>query len=449
MNTPSVADLAKRRWHYVSFMYLLDWGEFKQAEWEANIDYAARLGFNAIRFNFWWPDIVPDAAALQRGGNWHALDHIVNYAISRGLKVVLTVCLRPSFTNYTLFCAEEDRVQDRDRNIEQNWDGTTRISYSSPRFGHAIRFFQQVCERYIEQHNAGHILAISPLITKEAEIAYACGEMEDYSPHFLAEFRAWAIARHGSLAAANTAWETAFATVNDIVPEGPMSRPQGMDWFLFRELKAKQFVDSCCAVAAGVQGAVTPLRLMLDYGNCGDPAFLQRDAIGFTLHGDNPMIWAIKHNDDHFFNQAYTGSWLGSNTARLGKLAFNEWFYHKEAKYYPHGDVVGDSVNEIRGHFEQGMNGVSYVGAFANNAPVIDTIVHRLQDEGVWDGPIVPRTTDPARTVHVKLSETIPLWGWMLKEKYFDPHWDPAHPQLNMILERDLEAPLLPVVPPL
>lgn len=444
----SPQNLASTRWHYCSHLYLLDWGKANAASHERNIDHAVRLSFNAIRFNFWWHEIVPDEAARQKGGNWELLDHIVNYSIQRGLKVILTACLRPSLENYRMYGTDDDRCMDKDGNPDTNWDGTTRFSFASPVFGHALGFFRQICERYVNQQNAGHILAISPLVTKEAEIAYSCGEQEDFSPHFLAEFRAWLKERHGSVESLNSAWGSDHGSFSEIVPNGPMSSPSGMDWFLFRDIKAKQFVDSCCAIAAAVPGLTTPYRLMLDYGNCGDPMYLLRSSIGFTLHADNTGVWAIKHNDDHFYSQAYSGSWLGSNAARLGKLSFNEWFYHKDAKSYPNKNVVEDSVREIRAHFEQGMNGVSYVGAIPSNSPVVDTIIRRLQDAGVWTAPVTPRriTDNPVR---VKLSETIPIWGWMLKEKYFDANWKPAEPQLDIVLDRDLQAPLMPVMSPL
>jgi hypothetical protein len=159
------------------------------------------------------------------------------------------------------------------------------------------------------------------------------------------------------------------------------------------------------------------------------------------------MVWGIKHNDAHDYDQRYTGSLLGANARRLNKVAFNEWFYDRDKARYPGRDVVGDSCREIKGHYDQGMNGVSYVGVQPPN-PDLETIVQRLKQDGVWSAPVTERKTDATRVARVKLSALLDLHGWQVRERYFDAHLRAGHEQMDVLIDCDFTEPLLPIIPP-
>lgn len=434
------------RWHYPSNLYLLNYGVYEQKVQEDLLDYWAGLKFNAVRFNVWWHEIYPDLDAVRTGGKWAPLDNQIRYAIGKGLKIILTLTLRPGYPNM-IFCGEEDRVLNSDGVADANWSGETRISFSSPRFAHAIDWIRQTGERYRKEQNAGHILFLSPLVTRDAEIPYAHDGLEDFNPMFLAEFRAWLKARYESLAGINRAWGSSYATLDEIRPAGPMSAVRGRDWYYFRDLKVRQFLDSCGAALAAIPGVTAPYRMLLDYGNCGDPMAALRGSLSFGFHAECPHVGGLKHNDAHDYIQAYSGSLLGATATRLGKMAFNEWFYHAESKHYPSGDIIGDSVKEIRAHFEQGMNGVSYVGVYEKHKDNVEVILKRLQDEGVWTAPVLTRRPD-APTVEVPLAQALSMWNWMLRERYFDAHYKPEIGQVNLRIYRDDHSPLLHIIPP-
>ena len=439
--------LRATRWNIASYLYLLNYGRYDRAGSETNIDYAAQLGFNAVRFNIWWHEIIPDEVALKAGGNWAGLDHNVDYSIGKGLKVILTVCLRRPVQDGSVF-TREDCVVDSEGAVDSNWDKTTRMSFSSPRFGRAIRFFQQVGERYRDRQNAGHMLAIAPLVTREAEIAYTHEKSEDYNPAFVAEFRSWLAGRYGQqISALNKAWGSQHASFDKVPPPRTFSGAAGQDWYRFRDLKTRQFVDSCGAALAAIRGLTTRYRLLLDYGNVGDPMAWRRGSLSFPFHAENPMVWGVKHNDAHDYDQRYTGSLLGANTRRMTKVAFNEWFYDKDPARYPGHDVVADSVREIKAHYDQGMNGVSYVGVYPPNKD-LDAIVGWLKAKGVWAAPVTPRTNDLASATHVKLSTLLDLHGWQVRERYFDPAFRKGQAQVEVLIDRDFQDALLPVIPP-
>lgn len=333
--------------------------------------------------------------------------------------------------------------------VDSNWDKTTRLSFSSPRFGRAIRFFQQVGERHRDRQNAGHILAIAPLVTREAEIAYAHEKSEDFNPAFVAEFRSWLAGRYEQqIAALNAAWGSQHASFDKVPPPQTFSGAAGHDWYRFRDLKVRQFVDSCGAALAAIRGLTTPYRLLLDYGNVGDPMAWRRGSISFPFHAENPLVWGVKHNDAHDYEQRYSGSLLGANTRRMNKVAFNEWFYDKDPARYPGRDVVADSYREIKAHYDQGMNGVSYVGVYPPNKD-LDAIVGRLKAKGVWTATVTPRTNDTASAMHVKLSTLLDLHGWQFRERYFDPAFRQGQSQVEVLIDRDFQDTLLPVIPPM
>lgn len=434
------------RWNIASYLYLLNYGRYDQAASEANIDYAAKLGFNAIRFNVWWHEIFPDAAAVKADGNWTGLDHNLDYAIGKGMKVILTVSLRAPAT--VLFTAE-DCVVDSEGAVEQNWDKTTRMSFSSPRFGRAILFVQQVGERYKDRQNAGDLLAIAPLVTREAEIAYAHDRLEDYNPAFVQEFRVWLEGRYGNAVdRLNQAWGSQYPTFGEVAPPRSFAGSPGRDWYRFRDLKARQFVDSCAAALGDIPGVTVPYRLLLDYGNVGDPMAWKRGSLSFGFHAAQPMVWAVKHNDAHDYDQAYTGSLLGSTMRQMNKLAFNEWFYDSDKERYPGRDVIGDSLREIKAHYDQGMNGVSYVGVHPPN-PDLEAIIARLKGEGVWTAPVTQRSLGGAAAVHVKLSDLLGLDGWEIKQRYFDPQLRTGQQQVHVVIDNDFTDPLLPIIRPM
>lgn len=438
--------LGTTRWHIASHLYLLNWGRYDRAASEANIAHAAKLGFNAIRFNIWWHEIFPDAAAVAGGGNWEPLDHNVEFASRQGLKVILTVCLRRPADG--LYYGPGDCVLDSDGQADKNWDKTTRMSFASPRFGRAIRFFQQVGQRYRDKHNGGHVLAIAPLVTREAEIAYAHEKYEDYHPAFVGEFRAWLAGRYDrQIAGLNAVWGKSFDSFDRVSPPAGFAGPAGQDWYRFRDLKARQFVDSCCAALGAIEGLKSPYRVLLDYGNVGDPMAWRRGSLSFPFHAANPMVWAVKHNDAHDYDQRYSGSLLRANAQHLGKLAFNEWFYDADPARYPRRDVIGDSCREIQGHFDQGMNGVSYVNVKPGNADLA-AVVARLKETGVWDAPVTKRKPDPGSVANVKLSALLELRDWQIKERYFEPQWRKGTAWVDVIIERDLADPLLPIIRP-
>lgn len=438
--------LRTTRWHYPSSLYLLNYGKYEPDVHEGWMDYWAGLKFNAVRINVWWHEIYPDLESICTGGKWGPLDNEIGYAINKGFKVLLTLTLRPGYPNMS-FCGDEDRVLNSEGVPDSNWSGDTRISFSSPKFAHAIHWFKQTAERYRKEQNEGHILFISPLVTRDAEIPYAHDGLEDFNPMFLAEFQGWLKTRYESLAGINKAWGSTYGSLAEIRPHGPMSGLPGRDWYFFRDVKVRQFLDSCGAALASIPGVTVPYRMLLDYGNCGDPMAAMRGSLSFAFHAECPQVGGMKHNDAHDYIQAYSGSLLGATATRLGKMAFNEWFYHEEGRHYPHGDVVGDSVNEIRAHFEQGMNGVSYVGVYQKHRHNTEPIIKRLQDEGVWSAPVLPRRKD-APSVEVKLTDALALWNWMLREKYFDPYLKPDIGQVNLRIIQDTDTPLLPIIKP-
>lgn len=437
-------DLATTRWQIASHLYLLNWGRFDEADWDARIDYAANLGFNALRINVWWHEIVPDRASAERGGNWAALDHCVDRAAAKGLRVILTVCLRRPADG--LFFGAEDRVLNLDGQPDTCWDGTTRCSFASPRFVEALRFLRAVGQHYTRQQNAGQILAIAPLVTREAEIAYAHDTLEDYHPAFVAEFRAWLAGRYeGSIDKLNAAWGTRHPRFDQVPAPRDFAGTAGRDWYRFRDLKTRQFVDSAAAALAGLPNLTQPYRLVLDYGNVGDPMAQRRGSVSFTFHADNPVVWGIKQNDAHDYDQRYTGSLLVANARRLGKLAFNEYFYDRDPARYPGRNVVEDSVGEITRHFQQGSNGVSYVGVSPGNGD-LEQIIARLKAAGTWSAPVTVRTVDQATTARVRLSELLGLGGWQIKERYFDAFFAQGRSQVDLLIDNDFDDPLLPAL---
>lgn len=445
-NLKAEETLKTTRWNIASYLYLLNYGRYDQAASEANIAYAAKLGFNAIRFNVWWHEIFPDAAAVKVKGNWAGLDRNVDYAIGKGLKVILTVSLRAPAT---ILFRPEDCVVDSDGVVDKNWDKTTRMSFASPRFGRAIRFVQQVGERYKVQQNAGHVLAIAPLVTREAEIAYAHDKLEDYNRAFIQEFRIWLEGCYGhDIARLNQAWGRQHKTFGEVVPPRSFGGMAGRDWYCFRDLKARQFVDSCASALSAIPGLTFPYRLLLDYGNVGDPMAWKRGSLSFGFHAAQPMVWGVKHNDAHDYDQRYTGSLLGSTMRQLNKLAFNEWFYDKDKARYPGHDVIGDSFREIKAHYEQGMNGVSYVGVHPPNSD-LEAIVARLKAEGIWAAPVRRPTAGDLPAVHVKFSTLLGLQGWDVKQRYFDPQFRAGQRHVEMVIDYDLAAPRLPIIQPL
>ena len=338
---------------------------------------------------------------------------------------------------------------DSEGTVDQNWDKTTRMSFASPRFGRAIRFVQQVGERYKDRQNAGHLLALAPLVTREAEIPYAHDHLEDYNPAFIQEFRAWLEGRYEHrLARLNEAWGTQHKTLGEVPPPRSFSGVAGRDWYRFRDLKARQFVDSCAAALSDIPGLTVPYRLLLDYGNVGDPMAWKRGSLSFGFHAAQPMVWGVKHNDAHDYDQAYTGSLLGSTTRQMNKLAFNEWFYDKDKTRYPGQDVLGDSFREIKAHYDQGMNGVSYIGVQPPNQD-LENIIARLKKEGVWTAPVAQRRVGKAPTEHVKLSALLGLSGWEIKQRYFDPLLRAGQSQVDVVIDNDFNDPLLPIIRPL
>lgn len=451
--TPLSADgpdtpLDTTRWNIASHLYLLYFGDYLQEETEERIDYAAQLGFNAIRFNVWWHEIHPGTNAATPGGAWYPLDHTLDYAISKGLKVIITLSLR-RMEEPILDPALDDRVYDQRGHADTNWDSTTRMSFSSPRFGNAIRFVQEIGERYAQHQNAGHILAISPLVTREAEIPYAHDVMEDLSPVFIREFQAWLSSRYDAdISKLNAAWDSSYASFDELRPPKDFRETPGRDWYQFRDLKARQFVDSCCAALADIPGLTNPYRVLLDYGNVGDPMAWKRGSLSFAFHAENPMVWGVKQNDAHDYDQAYTGSLLGSNMRRLGKVGINEWFGDRDPKKFPNHDPIQDSYEEIKGHYDQGMNGVSYVGVMPHNTN-IEIIVSMLKSNGVWNAAVTPRRTNDVNTVHAALSDILPLRDWQFKKRYFDANKTGTPPMVDLLIDYDLEAELLPVIQPM
>lgn len=437
--------LKTTRWNIASYLYVLNYGRYDKEKSESDIDYAARLGFNAVRFNVWWHEIYPDKKAIATGGNWSGLDNNIKFAVSKGLKVIITVTLRAPPD--TLF-GREDCVMDSDGQIDINWDKTTRISFASPKFAQAIWFFRQVATRYKDYQNQGHILAIALLVTREAEIPYAHDKMEDYNPMFVREFRNWLENKHKNIENLNSSWATSYKSFEDINPPRNFSKNSGRDWYVFRDLKVRQFIDSSASALASIPGLRRPYRLLLDYGNVGDPMCWRRGSVSFVFHSENPAVWAVKQNDAHDYNQPYTGSLLGSVMKQINKLAFNEYFYDKDKARYPNQNVIEDSIREITAHYEQGMNGVSYVGVHKPN-PDLETIIARLKQVGVWSAKVTPRKVDGVPIVSVKLSTLLGLSGWDIKEKYFDPHFRTGHKQVDFRIQNDINELLLPIIDPI
>ena len=440
-------------WKYVHYPALLFAGNYGAAEWETKINQVVALGFNSIGISIHWSHIYRDQAAINAGGYWTGdannptsggSDHCINYAISKGLKVILTVRLRHKPINP--YFIDTDRSISSTNSMDIGGDGRTAMSLASPSIGKAIHFLQSVGERYKTQQNGGHILAIVPVHTMEASIGYNTTQLDDYNPYFLTEYRAYLSSKYAIVSELNTAWGSSYTTFSDIVPTADFTTFGSKDWYNFKSNKIKQFVDSASAALNSISGITTPYRLLLNYPVMGEDSHNQASNLDYTYHGSNANVWGIQQQNTHI-TTGYQDSLGSTNAIQAGKVVFNEYTYSSTGSDYPSGNIVSDSVSEIKTHLEQGANGIAFVGDIQN--ATFQQIVQTLQSQNVWNNAVVQRLFQASCSTHVKLSELIGLGKVGIQSGYYTPFAAAQASSVQIYIDRDLSSFSLPIIVPI
>lgn len=417
--------LRATQWRLYTTLYLQHFGADNSDGVIARMRIARGLGFNAVSLPAVWQELVPDAAAHARGGNFGPLDRVLDEARALGMKVRLIVWLRhnpdPSDSPDTPFYLARDCARGAD-------DGTDDLpqwctpSLASPRTPNAMAFLRATLAHVAPWRDDGTIAWYSVVHNATAEIGLSSGGISaDYSAPARAAWAAWLASGRdnpspfANIEALNAAWSsqyrgfdevpiptfTRFASGNDF--EGP----RGVALWRFREALVRRWLGQI-RVAFDEAGAATwrhPPRILNDYGSVYDRLSHLRQSHAFLgqLAMLGPWGAGVKQNADNVLSvdeQRFAQELLVSQIAPRDGFTMNEAFADPPQS-------APEWAARIRAWFDAGSNGVSFYLDLGNDAirARTEAMIAELRAQGVWGAPV--RCRNEAGTLRFRLSELL------------------------------------------
>ena len=306
---------------------------------------AAKSGCNAVNMTVQWDVVYPTANSAP---NWQKYDNQINLCQKLGLKVAIRISLSRTMRLIPGFwTAAECQRDDRGKTLETIYSKTAFSFAHRPTVEKARGFIREVCQRYDSFQKQGLIAWVAVTTIPGQEIGYdftnwvdGSGQntyhaVYDYAPAAQDEFKVFLSRKYKKITRLNANWETQYARFEDVgLPTSPKNPFQvfqgsaGKDWYVFRHLMLRNFVEQTTESIRAVNAAY---RVVLDFGSVFDDLSGLRGAYGFADLGQN--LDGVKINDDVSYDNRFSTDVVRSNVD--GKWVLNEVFtdekYSKEA----------------------------------------------------------------------------------------------------------------------
>lgn len=263
----------------------------------AMIDKAQSEGFNAIRFQIYWPTLEPSAGNF----NWSKFDDKIAYAVSKGMKISISFNATPGDGSGILPESELMHTQDGRIYVAGGF-GNNMISFASDEaVAKANSAFQAIVSRYNSRY-ADSIIFYQVTLSPFAETEYYPNQLLDYSAPAKSAFRSWLLDKYGTVTAMNAAVGTHFDSFSVVQPPIDQSGEFGLDWYRFRSDMLKKTIDAFASTAHSA-GA----KFGVQFGSVWDSAVPARGTVLFPQIAANADWVTVDDGGtyDHKFSTDY------------------------------------------------------------------------------------------------------------------------------------------------
>ncbi len=274
-----------------------------QAQFEATVDAAAAVGFNAIKVHIPWSRVESIAGQY----DYSPFDPMIEYVVKeKGMKVAISLDLTRRADDTVIGLDQMQR--DPAGNLCQGGsvDGMrTVISFcSESAVNAAVAFYADAVERYNALYGSDVLLYL-PAFTQYAESEYWPAGEYDYSDLAKNAFREYLKEKYSDISGLNYVLGTSYESFDEIQsPSCASSDNLGMLWYQFRHFKLKSFID---ALATAQKGIAPDSKFALQFGSHFDAASAYRSTLAAGSLAENAdIVWIDDGpNTEHEFSMDY------------------------------------------------------------------------------------------------------------------------------------------------
>lgn len=335
-----------------------------------------KAGCNAVNLTIHWDFVYPKPNSPP---NWAKYDNQINICQKLGVKVAIRIYVGRGINQIEGFWTRNDcQRDDRGKPLQAIYDKTFFSFAHRPSVDKSCDFIREVCQRYNTLQNQGVISWIAVTPTTAQEMGYdfvnfspggSYFTVYDYSTAMQEEFRIYLSRKYKKITRLNATWDTEHARFEDIGPPTSPTEPssvfigpQGRDWYVFRHLMLRSYVEKTTEVIKNVNKSYL---VMLDFGSVYDQLSGLRASYGFP--DLNRTTDGVKINDEPTSNNHFSTDIVRSNVGN--KWVLNEVF---PIDQYTKADIQ----KQIDHSFERGTHWINVV---IGTMPVFNRIKDILQ----------------------------------------------------------------------
>ncbi|MFC5412830.1 putative Ig domain-containing protein, partial [Larkinella bovis] len=373
------------------------------------IENAGRMGCNAAEISIHWDGVYPTRNSAP---NWKLVDAYVNAALRMGMKVALRIHLARDPNRLSGFWNNAESMQAAD-GTRMNFGQAVQFSFAhQPTLELAKDFVRQVTRHFEYLQQQDQLLFMSVVASPIQEAEYSPRNDRsggsypipfDYSDPMKQGFRQWLQGRY-SLEALNRRWGSDFSKWEAVVPPPynqndpyiSFSRGRwGEDWYVFRHLMLKRFIDETNRTVKEVNGSI---QFVNQHGCVWDRQSGLRGTFGFRNLAQNAD--GLKINDGPDYNHRFSMDVVRSNI-RPGGWVCNEvdGLFHQTVST----DRFYEQVAESFEHGARMVTLANFGGWDARNA--LNRLIHKVVSQGLLNQPVTQVQTGSNATY--KLSSMV------------------------------------------
>ncbi|MFD1142350.1 putative Ig domain-containing protein [Larkinella insperata] len=376
---------------------------------DERIENAARMGCNAAEISVHWDQVYPTRNSAP---NWRVVDSHVNTALRMGMKVAIRIQLARAPNLLDGFWSAEESMKGAD-NARMNFAGGVQFSFAhQPTLDLAKDFVRQATQHYQYLQQQDQLLFFSATVSPIQEAEYSPRNEGpngsypipfDYGEPMKQGFRQWLQGRF-SLEDLNKRWGSDFSrweavnppSYNQADPYISFNRGRwGEDWYVFRHLMLKRFLDETNRTIKEVNGAI---QVINQHGSVWDRQSGLRGSFAFRNLAQNAD--GVKINDGPDYNHRFSMDIVRSNV-RPGGWVCNEvdGLFHTTVSVQRFYEQVEES-------FEHGAQLVTLANFGGWDArEKLNQVIQRVVSRGLLSQPATQ--VQPASNTSYKLSAMV------------------------------------------
>ena len=227
------------------------------AAFQNEINTVKGMGFNAVRFNIYWPNLETSPNNYA----WDSFDARLDYIVQSGLNVIIGLdAMLPTGSN--LLPSSELMTAADGSLLIGGVLNNTEISFSSDTaVAHLASIMNAIATRYSARYPQGGVLYYQTAFSPYGETEYFPDPpiMEDYSANAISKFSNWLAQTYGTIQSMNAALSTNFISFSAVQPPTAFSGVFGLAWYQFRS-------DQLGAAIGAMSDAVKSVNPNLQFG---------------------------------------------------------------------------------------------------------------------------------------------------------------------------------------